>query len=214
MSEACPSMRDIIDFAATMFEVTREEIVSPRHEARLTRARHIAMYACRVLTPRSFPEIGRAFGGRDHSTVRSACLKIEASLDDPETRQLVETFFAVCRAAPALSAPDVDPYEQAARILARPGLATNVSLVTIQNFAAIVSAAIHDAKRTEHELAQYRVLFASLLPALTAFAHAFAALDTASPRGEGPALRRFERAAADLAAAIHRHLPTSERTSA
>lgn len=48
-------------------------------------ARQVAMYLCRELTDASLPEIGRAFGGRDHSTVLHACTKIsglEASDED------------------------------------------------------------------------------------------------------------------------------------
>ncbi len=42
--------------------------------------RQVAMYLCRTLTDSSFPEIGRAFGGRDHSTVLRATEKIEREI--------------------------------------------------------------------------------------------------------------------------------------
>ena len=43
----------------------------------LARPRQVAMYLSKVLTPRSYPEIGRKFGGRDHSTVIHAVRLIE-----------------------------------------------------------------------------------------------------------------------------------------
>ena len=50
-----------------------------RHRA-VVEPRMIAMYLCRELTEASFPEIGRAFGGRDHSTVINACKRIKWNL--------------------------------------------------------------------------------------------------------------------------------------
>ena len=48
----------------------------PRARA-VVRPRQVAMYLAKVLTPRSYPEIGRKFGGRDHSTVIHAVRLIE-----------------------------------------------------------------------------------------------------------------------------------------
>jgi chromosomal replication initiator protein len=51
----------------------------------------VAMYLSRKLTTRSLPEIGRRFGGRDHTTVLHACRRIEALIDeDPLFRQEVD----------------------------------------------------------------------------------------------------------------------------
>jgi chromosomal replication initiator protein len=44
----------------------------------VVRPRQIAMYLAKALTPRSLPEIGRRFGGRDHTTVLHAVRKIES----------------------------------------------------------------------------------------------------------------------------------------
>ena len=50
-------------------------------------ARHVAMYLCKQRLKCSFPERGRAFGGRDHTTVMSAVRKIEAQREaDPHVR--------------------------------------------------------------------------------------------------------------------------------
>jgi chromosomal replication initiator protein len=54
-------------------------------------ARHIAMYLCRQRLKCSFPELGRAFGNRDHTTVMSAVRKVEVLRDtDPEVRAHIE----------------------------------------------------------------------------------------------------------------------------
>ncbi|MGB6503695.1 MAG: helix-turn-helix domain-containing protein, partial [Xanthobacteraceae bacterium] len=45
--------------------------------ANVVRPRQVAMYLAKVLTLRSLPEIGRRFGGRDHTTVLHAVRKIE-----------------------------------------------------------------------------------------------------------------------------------------
>lgn len=52
-------------------------IVGPRRDKSITYARHVAMYLVRKKTNASYPEIGRAFGNRDHTTVMSAIRKIE-----------------------------------------------------------------------------------------------------------------------------------------
>lgn len=57
------------------FEISKEEIDSRRRQRRLVIPRHIAMWLCSKLTPMSLPQIGRAFGGRDHTTVIHAIRK-------------------------------------------------------------------------------------------------------------------------------------------
>jgi chromosomal replication initiator protein len=58
------------------YRVDRTEMSSKRR-ARAVVPRQVAMYLAKVLTPRSYPEIGRKFGGRDHSTVIHAVRLIE-----------------------------------------------------------------------------------------------------------------------------------------
>ncbi len=53
------------------FNVTHIELISNRRERRVVRARQIALYLCRELTPLSLPQIGKPFL-RDHSTVHHA----------------------------------------------------------------------------------------------------------------------------------------------
>jgi chromosomal replication initiator protein len=71
-------IEDIQKLVASHFNVTRADILSSRRTANVVRPRQIAMYLSKVLTLRSLPEIGRRFGGRDHTTVLHAVRKIEA----------------------------------------------------------------------------------------------------------------------------------------
>ena len=59
------------------YRVDRAEMSSKRRARAVVRPRQVAMYLAKVLTPRSYPEIGRKFGGRDHSTVIHAVRLIE-----------------------------------------------------------------------------------------------------------------------------------------
>ena len=70
------------------FHITPEELVGPSRSARIAWPRHVAMYLSRELTECSLPAIGRAFGGRDHSTVLKACQRTSRRLgkDEPAAR--------------------------------------------------------------------------------------------------------------------------------
>jgi chromosomal replication initiator protein len=59
------------------FNIRQTEMVSARRARAVARPRQIAMYLAKQLTPRSLPEIGRRFGGRDHTTVIHAVKQIE-----------------------------------------------------------------------------------------------------------------------------------------
>ena len=63
------------------FELKPLDLVSARRSRAVARPRQIAMYLAKRLTTRSLPEIGRKFGGRDHSTVIHAVRKIEELRD-------------------------------------------------------------------------------------------------------------------------------------
>lgn len=70
-------IEDIQKVVARHYNVSRSDILSSRRTATVVRPRQIAMYLAKTLTLRSFPEIGRRFGGRDHTTVLHAVRKIE-----------------------------------------------------------------------------------------------------------------------------------------
>jgi len=70
-------VEDILRVVSKHYNVTRADLLSSRRTANVVRPRQIAMYLAKVLTLRSLPEIGRRFGGRDHTTVLHAVRKIE-----------------------------------------------------------------------------------------------------------------------------------------
>lgn len=65
---------------ARYFGKTRSELLSKSRHSSIVGPRHIAMYLAKELTDYSLPEIGRRFGGRDHTTVLHAVRKIEGLL--------------------------------------------------------------------------------------------------------------------------------------
>ncbi len=62
------------------FGLTRQQLISNSRTKNIASARHISMYLCRKLLDLPFIKIGEEFGKRDHSTVMSACEKVETNL--------------------------------------------------------------------------------------------------------------------------------------
>ncbi|MGE0109775.1 MAG: helix-turn-helix domain-containing protein, partial [Bdellovibrionales bacterium] len=76
---------------AEHFNIRVADMHSARRARAIARPRQVAMYLAKQLTPRSLPEIGRKFGGRDHTTVIHAVRKIEElSAYDPAFREDVD----------------------------------------------------------------------------------------------------------------------------
>ena len=76
---------------ANYFNVKLADLKSPKRHQAIARPRQIAMYLARKLCKASYPELGQRFGGKDHTTVLSACRKIESLVtSDPKTRHTVE----------------------------------------------------------------------------------------------------------------------------
>jgi chromosomal replication initiation ATPase DnaA len=71
-----PSVHRIIGAVCDKYKVSRTDLLSTRRSAYIVRPRHIAMYLAKKLTLRSYPEIGRQLGGRDHSTIIHGARKI------------------------------------------------------------------------------------------------------------------------------------------
>jgi chromosomal replication initiator protein len=87
-----PATRAIQIATAQVYGLEADDLVSRVRQKKITLARHVAMYLCRHMTRNSISEIGRRFGGRDHTTVLSAIRKIgRLYQDDPELRETVET---------------------------------------------------------------------------------------------------------------------------
>lgn len=59
------------------FDVSYNEMDSPRRDVSVVIPRHIAMYLARNMTTKSLPEIGRKFGNRDHTTIMNAIRKTQ-----------------------------------------------------------------------------------------------------------------------------------------
>jgi chromosomal replication initiator protein len=70
---------------AEYYSIRVSDMHSPRRARTVARPRQIAMYLAKQLTPRSLPEIGRKFGGRDHTTVLHAVKKIEELMGAEKT---------------------------------------------------------------------------------------------------------------------------------
>lgn len=62
---------------AEEFLITHNDMTSKRRARDIARPRQVAMYLCKKLTKRSLPDIGRRFGGRDHTTVMHAVKRID-----------------------------------------------------------------------------------------------------------------------------------------
>ena len=75
------SMDDIQETVGARFHVKIADLKSRRRSKTLVHPRQIAMYLCRELTDSSYPEIGRQFGGKDHTTIIHACKQIIKAKD-------------------------------------------------------------------------------------------------------------------------------------
>ncbi len=72
-----PLVEDIQRVACRYFDVKRNDLLSPRRDQRIAYPRQVAFYLAKTLTRKSHPDIGRRFGGRDHTTVLHGYRKIE-----------------------------------------------------------------------------------------------------------------------------------------
>ena len=75
---------DILKIVGRHYNVGRTDLLSPRRARAVVMPRQIGMYLAKKLTARSLPEIGRRFGGRDHSTVLHAVRKIDEQIKGDE----------------------------------------------------------------------------------------------------------------------------------
>ena len=82
------AMDDIQEAVCTQFHVKMTELKSRRRSKTLVHPRQIAMYLCRELTDASYPEIGRQFGGKDHTTIIHACRQVAKA---KETDTMLQT---------------------------------------------------------------------------------------------------------------------------
>lgn len=84
---------------ARHFGVTKTDLISERRTQNVVLPRQIAMYLAKVMTTRSYPEIGRRFGGRDHTTVIHSVRKVGARcVSDLEFAGKIESIKSELRA--------------------------------------------------------------------------------------------------------------------
>jgi chromosomal replication initiator protein len=85
------SVEDIQRVVCHHFKLRSTDLLSKDRHKSIAFARHVAMYLCKQRLKCSFPELGRAFGNRDHTTIISAVRKVEAlRTSDPEVRAHLE----------------------------------------------------------------------------------------------------------------------------
>lgn len=85
------SVEHILEHVSEHFHLRTEDLLSKARHRSVAKARHIAMFLCRERLKCSYPEIGRAFANRDHTTVMSAVRKVEREREvDPELRAHLE----------------------------------------------------------------------------------------------------------------------------
>jgi chromosomal replication initiator protein len=77
-------IEDIQRVVSKHFNVSKQDLLSSRRTRSIVWPRQIAMYLAKSLTLRSLPEIGRRFGGRDHTTVLHAVRKVEEQIGNDE----------------------------------------------------------------------------------------------------------------------------------
>jgi chromosomal replication initiator protein len=85
------TIQQIQKLVASTYKLTREELISKNNARHISHPRQVAMYLCKHLTKHSYPEIGRAFGGKHHTTVIHSVDKIESLVATDETLQRLIT---------------------------------------------------------------------------------------------------------------------------
>jgi chromosomal replication initiator protein len=85
------SVEDIQRVVCHHFKLRSVDLLSKDRHKSIAFARHVAMYLCKQRLKCSFPELGRAFGNRDHTTIISAVRKVEhLRTSDAEVRAHIE----------------------------------------------------------------------------------------------------------------------------
>ena len=90
-SERKISIEEIQKKVSEHYNIRLSDMVGPKRLRSFARPRQVAMYLCKQLTSRSLPEIGRRFGGRDHTTVMHGVRRIEElRLQDAQIEEDIE----------------------------------------------------------------------------------------------------------------------------
>ena len=81
------TIQQIQKLVASTYKLSVDELLSKNNARHISHPRQVAMYLCKHLTKHSYPEIGRAFGGKHHTTVIHSVEKIESQVSSDETLQ-------------------------------------------------------------------------------------------------------------------------------
>ena len=81
------TIQQIQKLVASTYKLTIEELVSKNNARNISHPRQVAMYLCKNLTKHSYPEIGRAFSGKHHTTVMHSVEKIDSLVASDSTLQ-------------------------------------------------------------------------------------------------------------------------------
>ena len=74
---------------AKYFNIDKKDLIGNKRSADIVFPRQIAMYLCRTVAEISFPQIGKDFGNRDHTTVIHSVNKISKELENNTTTKLI-----------------------------------------------------------------------------------------------------------------------------
>ena len=90
--------RKIMSVVSEHFNIHVKDLTGSKRHQHIAQARQVAMYLCRDMLSASYPSLGRAFGGKDHSTVLYSVKKIDQlQEDDNELKRLLKTLKGKCR---------------------------------------------------------------------------------------------------------------------
>lgn len=76
------TVRDIQELVCDFYQIEMTDLLSVRRDRNILEAKHVGFYLARVLTTKSFHQIGRLFGGRDHTTILHGINKVKKRMED------------------------------------------------------------------------------------------------------------------------------------
>ena len=83
---SAPKLMDIFEEVSSVYKAGRMDMMSFRRYAHVVEARDAFYWCARTLTPRTYVEIGRFFGGRDHTTVWEGVARVSRRFDSHKDR--------------------------------------------------------------------------------------------------------------------------------
>lgn len=88
MIDRAPKLMEVLEAVSAVYRIGKMDLVSFRRFPHLVEARDAFYWCARTFTPRSYPEIGRFFGDRDHSTVWTGVLRVNQRYETHKDRLL------------------------------------------------------------------------------------------------------------------------------